>query len=47
MPDRAVRERIERVTATDFTVLIEGASGPEPRRPLAPRSRLESCLGEA
>ena len=27
---RRVRERIERVAATDFTVLIEGASGPEP-----------------
>jgi hypothetical protein len=27
---RAVRERIERVAATDFTVLIEGASGPQP-----------------
>ena len=27
---REVRERIERVAATDFTVLIEGASGPQP-----------------
>jgi DNA-binding NtrC family response regulator len=27
---RRVRDRIERVAATDFTVLIEGASGPEP-----------------
>ena len=27
---RAVRHRIERVAATDFTVLIEGASGPQP-----------------
>ena len=27
---RRVRERIERVAATDFTVLIEGASGPQP-----------------
>jgi hypothetical protein len=27
---RAVRERIERVAATDFTVLIEGGSGPQP-----------------
>ena len=27
---RAVRDRIERVAATDFTVLIEGASGPQP-----------------
>jgi hypothetical protein len=27
---RRVRERIERVAATDFTVLIEGESGPEP-----------------
>ena len=27
---RRVRERIERVAATDFTVLIEGGSGPEP-----------------
>jgi hypothetical protein len=27
---RLVRERIERVAATDFTVLIEGASGPQP-----------------
>ena len=27
---RAVRERIERVAATDFTVLIEGASGTQP-----------------
>ena len=26
---RRVRERIERVAATDFTALIEGASGPE------------------
>jgi hypothetical protein len=28
---RRVRERIERVAAADFTVLIEGAIGPEPR----------------
>ena len=27
---RSVRERIERVAATDFTVLIEGGSGPQP-----------------
>ena len=27
---RTLRERIERVAGTDFTVLIEGASGPEP-----------------
>ena len=27
---RRVRERIDRVAATDFTVLIEGASGPQP-----------------
>jgi hypothetical protein len=27
---RTVRDRIERVAATDFTVLIEGASGPQP-----------------
>ena len=27
---RRVRERIERVAATDFTILIEGAIGPEP-----------------
>ena len=27
---RRVRERIERVAATDFTVLIEGAIGPQP-----------------
>ena len=27
---RRVRERIERVAATDFTVLIEGESGPQP-----------------
>lgn len=27
---REVRERIERVAATDFTVLIEGAFGPQP-----------------
>jgi hypothetical protein len=27
---RLVRDRIERVAATDFTVLIEGGSGPEP-----------------
>jgi hypothetical protein len=27
---RAVRERIERVAATDFTILIEGAIGPQP-----------------
>jgi len=27
---RQVRERIERVAATDFTILIEGASGPQP-----------------
>jgi hypothetical protein len=25
-----VRERIERVAATDFTLLVEGASGPQP-----------------
>jgi hypothetical protein len=29
---RAVRDRIERVAATDFTVLIEGAIGPQPHR---------------
>jgi len=28
----AVRERIERVAVTDFTVLIEGESGPDPHR---------------
>jgi hypothetical protein len=27
---RLVRDRIERVASTDFTVLIEGGSGPEP-----------------
>ena len=27
---RLVRHRIERVAATDFTVLVEGASGPQP-----------------
>jgi hypothetical protein len=27
---KTLRDRIERVAATDFTVLIEGASGPEP-----------------
>jgi hypothetical protein len=27
---KTLRQRIERVAATDFTVLIEGASGPEP-----------------
>ena len=27
---KTLRERIERVAATDFTVLIEGVSGPEP-----------------
>jgi hypothetical protein len=27
---RRVRERIERVAATDFTILIEGESGPQP-----------------
>jgi hypothetical protein len=27
---KTLRERIERVAATDFTVLIEGASGPQP-----------------
>jgi hypothetical protein len=27
-----LRERIERVAATDFTVLIEGASGPQAHR---------------
>ncbi len=27
---RRVRDRIERVAATDFTVLVEGASGPQP-----------------
>ena len=27
---RAVRERIERLAATDFTVLIEGGFGPQP-----------------
>ena len=30
LPIRLVRERIERVAATDFTVLIEGGSGPQP-----------------
>ena len=29
-PIRAVRDRIERIAGTDFTVLIEGASGPQP-----------------
>ena len=29
---RAVRDRIERVAATDFTVLIEGGFGPQPHR---------------
>ena len=29
-PIKALRERIERVAAFDFTVLIEGASGPQP-----------------
>jgi DNA-binding NtrC family response regulator len=29
---RAVRQQIERVAATDFCVLIEGASGPQPHR---------------
>ena len=29
---RAVRDRTERVVATDFTVLIEGESGPQPHR---------------
>ena len=27
---RTVRDRIERVAATDFTVLVEGGSGPQP-----------------
>jgi DNA-binding NtrC family response regulator len=27
---KTLRDRIERVAATDFTVLIEGASGPQP-----------------
>lgn len=27
---RAVRDHIERVATTDFTVLIEGGSGPQP-----------------
>jgi hypothetical protein len=27
---KRVRDRIERVAATDFTILIEGASGPQP-----------------
>ena len=27
---KTLRERIERVAATDFTVLVEGASGPQP-----------------
>jgi hypothetical protein len=27
---RTVRARLEKVTATDFTVLIEGGSGPQP-----------------
>ena len=36
---RAVRDRIERVAATDFTVLIEGASGPQPH----PNSIEVSC----
>jgi hypothetical protein len=30
VPIRLVRERIERVAVTDFTVLIEGGSGPQP-----------------
>ena len=30
LPIRAVRERIERVASTDFTILIEGGFGPEP-----------------
>ena len=32
---RTLRQRIERVAATDFTVLIEGASGPEAHAGLA------------
>jgi hypothetical protein len=30
LPIRILRDRIERVAATDFTVLIEGAIGPQP-----------------
>ena len=37
---RRVRERIERVAATDFTILIEGESGPEPHPSLL-RFRVE------
>jgi hypothetical protein len=31
-PIRRVRERIEKIAGTDFTVLIEGAIGPQPHR---------------
>jgi hypothetical protein len=27
---RQVRDRIEKLAATDFTILVEGESGPEP-----------------
>jgi hypothetical protein len=30
LPIRVLRDRIERVAATDFTVLVEGASSPQP-----------------
>jgi hypothetical protein len=30
LPIRSLRDRIERVATTDFTVLIEGAFGPQP-----------------
>jgi transcriptional regulator with AAA-type ATPase domain len=30
VPIRSLRDRIERVATTDFTILIEGASGPQP-----------------
>ena len=30
LPIRVLRDRVERVAATDFTVLIERASGPQP-----------------
>lgn len=34
---RALRQKVERVAATDFTILIEGGSGPQPHPDVAVR----------
>jgi hypothetical protein len=41
-----VRNRIERIAATDFTMLVEGASGPQPHLiSLRSSARVQSTMG--